>query len=342
MNMEKNELRRTLVRAAVHKGIKEVREDPERGIRKLVDLGSHFAKGRFQKVIFQLMQEQMIHEDSGYHKLAKRVITEVSPKVLEDFGICMGYNCWTEGAKRIRKYEEAHGFNVPWCLIADLSGGMRFDADDLMTQAEHLGICCSILFVKDAVQAAALYSVLHKHKDSAVILFAGEDELPEVNMENVTNVMYVLPKGGEQVLQHVEELRRRGCMSGIWESYDENNIDQLVSGADERFAMEAGAISLFALPKRSESGENVRHDLREYVLRSRDKAEYACFTVDLMEDIQRIDRIISVESCMLCIDADGCAVTMQKKYENLSVRSVSLEDMLMCTMPKVTYTKDKE
>ena len=340
--MEKNELRRTLVRAAVHKGIQEIREDPERGIRKLVDLGSHFARGNFQKVIFQLMQEQMIHENSGYHRLAKRVITEVEPKVLEDFGINIGYNCWTEGAKRIRRYEETNGYNVPWCILLDLSGGAQFDADDLMTQGEKLGIYCYLLFTKDAAQAGALYPMLHRHKDSAVLLFAGEDALPQVNMEHVTNVLYVLPAQGDNVLVHAEEMRKRGCCCGVWESYDEENIGRLTSGEAERFAQETGAMSLFVLPKQSQSGRAVRNKMRMHVLKAREKAEYACFTVDLMEDIQRIDRIISVESCMLCISGDGCAVTMEKKHENLNIRSISLEDMLMCTMPKVTYVREKE
>ena len=49
--LEMNELRRAIIRSAVQKSIREIRQDPKRGIRKMVDLALHFSHGRFQRKI---------------------------------------------------------------------------------------------------------------------------------------------------------------------------------------------------------------------------------------------------------------------------------------------------
>ena len=41
------EIRRAIIRSAIERGIQEIRSDPQRGVRKLVDLGTHFSRGRF-------------------------------------------------------------------------------------------------------------------------------------------------------------------------------------------------------------------------------------------------------------------------------------------------------
>ena len=40
---------RLLVRAVVKRTLKEMKEDPDRGIRNLVDMARQFSDGRFQK-----------------------------------------------------------------------------------------------------------------------------------------------------------------------------------------------------------------------------------------------------------------------------------------------------
>ena len=52
-----------------------------------------------------------------------------------------------------------------------------------------------------------------------------------------------------------------------------------------------------------------------------------------------VDRIISVESCMLGVEPDGTVFTAKGRNEQIDVRRISLDDVLLCTMPRVTYTE---
>ena len=116
--MEMNELRRAIIRSAVQKSIREIRQDPKRGIRKMVDLALHFSHGRFQRKILEVMQKELSNPSSAYYSIVTDLAANVKPENLEQFGMDLGYNSWTHGAQIIRNHEAEHGYNVPWCLLS--------------------------------------------------------------------------------------------------------------------------------------------------------------------------------------------------------------------------------
>ena len=338
--MEMNELRRAIVRSAVHKGIAEVREDPKRSIRKMVDLGMHFSRGRFQKVIFDSMQTALLDEDSAYYKMAMRMVQNVRPQYLEDFGMNIGYNSWTHGEQIIREHEKEHGYNVPWCLVMDLREHIQFDLDDLMTQGERLGIYSYFIFGGKVGEVAGIFPIFHKHRDCAIFLMLETAELPIVNIENVGNVLLLLPKADEQTPASTQELRARECCFGLWTCYDEHDVDNVLSGGLEEKAEELNACIAFAVTKK-DAEKDAQEKVKQYAQKTRENKQYVVFLADLISDIIRIDKIMSVESCLLGINADGTVFTEQGMKSNLSVCSIALEDILLCTMPRVTYQSEE-
>ena len=339
--MEMNELRRAIVRSAVHKGIEEVREDPKRGIRKLVDLGSHFSRGRFQKLTFEVMQKELTDADSAYYAMVMRLIRCVRPEILEEFGLNVGYNIWTHGAQVIRAHEAKHGYNVPWCLVLDLRQGMGYDVDELMRQGEKLGIYAYMVFGGGRKELDELYPIFRRHRDCAVMVLLRTPELPLVNVENVSNVMLLVPQCEPGVRESAAELEKRGCLYGTWVHYSDGKAGAILSGAAEELAEELGAVTLMAVSEPGTS-EETRERVVEYAMKAREHKRHLPFLAEFFSDIERIDRIISVEPCMLGIHADGTVFTAQGSRPNLNVQNIALEDILMCTMPRVTYNPDEK
>ena len=99
--LEMNELRRAIIRSAVQKSIREIRQDPKRGIRKMVDLALHFSHGRFQRKILEVMQKELSNPSSAYYSIVTDLAANVKPENLEQFGMDLGYNSWTHGAQII-------------------------------------------------------------------------------------------------------------------------------------------------------------------------------------------------------------------------------------------------
>ena len=213
------EIRRAIIRSAIERGIQEIRSDPQRGVRKLVDLGTHFSRGRFQKRIFREMQDELVNPNTAYYALVTNLVNRVRAEHIERLGIDIGFNSWTHGAAMIRENEQKKGYNIPWCLVLNQTQEIQYDLDDLMCQGEKLGIYCYWAFAGDLEQTEALCAVFHKHRDSAVLLMLPDARLPRVNIESLDNVMLFLPCGGDSVRESAEALAQRRCLFGLWTRY---------------------------------------------------------------------------------------------------------------------------
>ena len=115
----------------------------------------------------------------------------------------------------------------------------------------------------------------------------------------------------------------------------------MTDGSAEALAQELGAVPLIAVTEPGTSAETSER-VKQYAMKAREHKRYLPFLAEFFSDIERIDRIISVEPCMLGIHADGTVFTAQGSKPNLSVQNIALEDILMCTMPRVTYDPDEQ
>ena len=112
---------RVLIETMVRKGIREMQEDPERSTRNLVDMAIHFSpEGRFARELFGSAQRMLADEQSGYYALVSDVVNHMDPQRLLTFGMLVGYDGFTLGAREIRKTEAAEGFDIPWTLGMEL------------------------------------------------------------------------------------------------------------------------------------------------------------------------------------------------------------------------------
>jgi len=155
--MDNQPVIKAAIQSAVSKGIRDIRRDPNRSIRKLVDLGMQFGKGRNQKSFFTDAQSVLKNSNSVYYALVTSLIRNVDPQTLETFGINIGYMSWTMGAKMIRAYEKERGVNVPWAILlrCNMPAAKPLDLSRLVAEGQALGIFAYFLFVGSQTERLA-------------------------------------------------------------------------------------------------------------------------------------------------------------------------------------------
>ena len=332
--MDGTEIRRAIIRAAIEKGIAEIRSDPRRGARKLVDLGTHFSRGRFQKRIFRQMQEELVDPESAYYALVTDLAAHARPACIERFGLNVGFNSWTHGAALIRENEEKKGYNIPWCLVLDQTRDVAYDADDLIGQGERLGIYSYQVFAGELQQTEALCAVYYRHRNSAFFLFLPDGRLPRVNVETLDNALFLLPAGAPETEKSAARLREAGCLYGLWEKYE--TPERILSGAAEEEAVRLHAPLLLAVAAPGAPDE-ARRAVKECTEQARLSGKKPVLTAEFYSILEEIDRVISVEPCMLGIAPDGAIFTAKGRNDKIDIRRIALDDVLLCTMPRVTY-----
>lgn len=151
--MESRALSRAMVESVVDRSLREIVSDPDRSLRKLVDLGNLLARGRSQKESFSLLSRVLENEGSPYYDMVRRIVQEVDREKLKCFGINLGWESWTVGAGRIRALEGERHYNIPWCLTFRLGGQpWALGAEDyraLLLQGQELGICSYFFFAEE-------------------------------------------------------------------------------------------------------------------------------------------------------------------------------------------------
>ena len=155
---------RVLIETMVRKGIREMQEDPERTARNLVDMAIHFSpEGRFARELFGSAQRMLADEQSGYYALVSDVVNHMDPQRLLTFGMLVGYDGFTLGAREIRKTEAAEGFDIPWTLSMELDpaafAAREADYHRVIAQARALGVC-TFMLAGDAMGALTLVLTL--------------------------------------------------------------------------------------------------------------------------------------------------------------------------------------
>ena len=171
-------LHRDLVEATVRRVLAGVRTDPERELRKLVDLGADVSRGRFQRRFLTAAQHLLEDPDSSYYAIARELLSRADFDRLVAFGMALGYDGCTRGARLIRQIEAEHGFNIPWALSletesARLSGGELDRWTALIAEGTRLGIHAYLLRCDDPAAAVPLAA---RQKNCAFLLFVRPDE----------------------------------------------------------------------------------------------------------------------------------------------------------------------
>ena len=327
------------IRNVVSKGIRDIRRDPNRSIRKLVDLGMQFGKGRIQQSFFNDAQSALQHRNSPYYTLVTSMIRNTDPMVLETMGLNVGYMSWTMGAKIIRAYEKEHGVNIPWTILVQTNSATdrRLDLDTLVSQGQKLGIYTYFLFTgRQSGSFANLLSTAERYRSSAFFLFSedGATNTQLASLDNLPPNALIIPRdSGAETSEIGNLLVQKKRMFGLNCEYNASNVAYYLSDAFLQSVASAGFPFLFLIPAPGCDAQTCARVNAE-VLSLRTTVRYPLFPIDLYRDVLQVDHIISDERCMLILGADG-AVRYPCNAEALNVSDMTLEHLLRQTMPGV-------
>jgi len=335
-----NSISRILIETVVKSTLKGLRDDPERNIRNLVDMALHFSGGRFQQRFFRTAQRMLENETSPYYGLVRDLTSYADEEHLLRFGMNLGYNSCTYGARRIRQNEEQLGHNIPWAVLFQMDGRSlehlaQYDA--AISDGEKLGIYTWMLFAPKIPHQ--LLGLIYHHPDSAFFLFCEPEDITDGFLDSVSGLKNVMlaPRYQEGQEGIFDRLRALGLPYSACCPYSENDMEAVLNG--DLFASVQQIRPVFAvLLPRPDCPEQFRALAHQAAERARNEQQFQMVPWELERDNQKIDEIISDDACEVCFDQLGRPLDWGGSpiHPDLCLFENGLDGVLRITCPKET------
>ena len=210
-------MKKAMIESAVSQGIRQMKEDPERAARRMVDLGKQFSHNRFQDMIFSVIQELLDNDRSSYYDMLHNLLKNTDEKAIQKFGVNFGYMGWTYGASLIREKEKACGHCIPWAVTfrydpAGKKGLTAAQLEDLIGQGQKLGIYVYYIREMGASGGHTLLEVFERCRDCAFVAFSHSGCLTAAQIEILKlckNTVISLPVDDPESMLTASLLRTR-------------------------------------------------------------------------------------------------------------------------------------
>ena len=334
----KRSLNQTLIETTIRNAIKQIKDDPERNIRNLLDMALTFSNGRFQHHFFKSAQKLLQNPNSCYYKLIPDLVNNIDAERIITFGINVGYNSCTLGAKKIREIEAISSFNIPWSLSLKLSGNYyvknTHSIHSLISQGRDLGIYTWMIHSID--HPFYLLELARTFPECAFPIFCiSEDITPALldEADDIYNLMFVI-EYCDEAENSCALLRSRKFLYSISYPYKEDNMEYIIN--DEIFHDTENLHSAFTLLYSETHSFTEPSPAYQHIVQTRDSQVYKTVPFDIIHDNYLIDSIISEQPCSLFFTQEGnCySLTDQILYQNFNYYSNTLFDILKKVAPQ--------
>ena len=334
----KRSLNHTLIETTIRNVIKQIKDDPERNIRNAIDMALTFSRGRFQQHFLKSAQTMLQDPTSCYYKLVPDLINNVDTERIVSFGMNIGYNSCTIGARKIRDIESLSDFNIPWSLFLELSGDdyqkNSHPIHSLISQGRDLGIYTWLIYSLDSL--CYFLELARSFPECTFTFFCNAEEitpslLDEAN--DIYNIMFVL-KYDDDIEAACALLRSRKFLYSISYYYDEKDIKKIIN--DELLIETENLYSVFTLLYSKPTSFKEVSSAYQHVLHTRAAQKYKTIPFDIIYDNYWIDSIISDQPCSLFFTRSGTcySLTDQILYENYNYFTNTLFDILKKVSPQ--------
>ncbi len=336
----KNEMSRVLTETIVKKTLKDLKDSPERSTRNLVNMALDFSEGRFQRSFFEMAQTMLENEQSPYYSIIKDCTANVDTERLLQFGMNIGYNSCTAGAKKIRKNEAKYGFNIPWTIGLQLDKKRLLDNpesyDTIIKQGEDLGIYTWMFSYQD--ELSDVLPLLQSHTDSAFILFCKPQDITLAFLDNLSDINHLMlaVRYSEDAAETFSLLRERQLLYSAYYEYGEENAEGIINGDLFYASQQVHPLITAVIPNESCS-EEICKRVYTAIVDFRKKQTFQTITWDVYYDNRYIDHIISDDSCLARFDADGSIICGSGQSETaLNLFDHDMAELLNQAFPKRT------
>ncbi len=301
---------RILVETVVRKALKDLKKDPERSIRRLIDLALEAAGGPFQQEFLQAAQGMLEREDSPYYELVRDVISYAQQEKLFRLGMNLGYNSCTDGARRIRENQRQMGIQIPWCVGFQLDGSSperlpQYQA--AVKEGEELGIYAWMLSAEHPAQALPL---VEANPDSAFFLFCRPESITAQAADQMARPDNLLP--AVQVEEGAEVacalLRDRGMVYSAYTFYGQEALPAILDGRlFSACASQLRPLLTVLIPRRS-CPQQIRAQVWQQARQARGGQLYQTLPWEMEGDTGDVARRISGQDRPLWFDSRGKSV----------------------------------
>ena len=331
----KNDVRRVLIESMIRRTLEDMKENPARGTRNLIELGMNYAKGRFRQRFFLIAQEMLENENSAYYPMIQDVVAHTDIDRLLTFGLDIGYNSCTVGAKTIRQIEKEQQFDIPWTLTLETDGWSAERLDEVVTQGEKLGIYTWQLFPGASVMQ--MLSVIATHENCAFILFMPPQTITRQFISeagDIRNMMIAVEYAGETEAV-CALLRQEKLLYSVYFAYRTEDIPRIAGGDLFDAADEFHPVFTAVFPK-PECPEMLYALVLEIVGKIRQSQNYRTIPWDLLGDCRMVDGILSAGSCFAGFDKNGYLIKLYEKNKapEYNLFRHTLADILKRAFPR--------
>ena len=335
------DLRRVLCEATVDRAIRDIQRDTKRSLRNAVDLGLNFtAGGRLFHSVLEAARDLLSDEQSAYFESIQTVLQTVDQDTIKTFGLNVGLEGCTRGAKRIRELEESGGFNIPWALTlcaGDQGVGLA-DCQRLVEEGTALGIYVYLL-MDHGMNVEALRQLSSTNTKCAFVVLSGTlcaGEEDTAHLSDLHNTIFLVDADCPELIPSLRNLLGARCLYGLYRWYGEENADAVTDDDALDAYREGGALALCLIPRLGTSAETeCRVNARTTAIR--ESRLYPYFPFELSQDLLGVDTAISGDGCAVTICSNGQISTLNKGLlpgSDFSIYHNSLEDLLRRAAPK--------
>ena len=303
----KRSLNHTLIETTIRNAIRQIKDDPERNIRNLVDMALTFSNGRFQQHFFKSAQKMLQDPTSCYYKLVPDLINNIDTERIITFGMNVGYNSCTTGARKIREIEAMSSFNIPWSLFVELSGNEyqknSYPIHSLISQGRDLGIFTWLIYSMD--HPFYLLELVRSFPECAFSIFCPSKDITPALLDeanDIYNVMFVI-EYCEDMEGACALLRSRKFLYSISYSYEEQNMERIIN--NEILHDTENLNSVFTLFYSKTCSFTEPSPFYQHIRQTREAQKYKTIPFDIIHDNYWIDSIVSDQPCSLFFTQSG-------------------------------------
>lgn len=334
------DMTRAVIEVTLKKAFRDVSAQPARTVRNLLDLAMNFSRGRFQQRFLRMAQKIMSDPESAYFDLIQDAVTHVDTERLTTFGINVGYNGCTLGARRIRQIEAEEGFNIPWSLNLILDEEILREKPEtyvsIIRDAEDLGIHVFLLSLPEG-DPLLLLPLLERESVSAFAVFLRGERISDAFLDRVKETLNVMlcVLLNEQAEAACVRMRERRLLYGVYRLVEDGTEEEILNGKFLTDVLPMRPLFAF-LVSGAKCGDRTQQEVYQYVLSVRNGHTYLVFLVDLRQDFLHIDEVISEDACVVGFNRDGSLRMYSRNAsgKDYNIFQSSLRDILRLAAAK--------
>lgn len=297
-----------LIETTVQSAIRRIQSDPERSMRNIIDLALMFCNGKFQQRFLEAAHRMLENESSAYYRIIPDFIANTDTKRITTFGINLGYNSCTNGARIIRKIEAEQNYNIPWCISLNINrDGYQAHKEDYFSfieQGKQIGIYT--WFINPCSDFTSVLELAEKFGDCAFVIQAHPADITNILLADFYEIYNVLFSVWmeEDVEQACQLLRQEKFLYSVCCLYNESDTEKIYNH-DIFYDIGAVRSPLALLCPESDCSVETQLNVYETILELRSSQTLPTIPFDMVHDLLFIDEIISQDAVYITVDTNG-------------------------------------